>query len=209
MTYSYRSIIRLVWPLALGMINNAVMQFVDRAYLAHHSMLSLEACLPSSALAGVFVGFFQSVVGFTSVLVAQYYGAADDSSCRKSYHAGLLLALASGLLMLPLMPLGWWIFSLASPSAELFASERAYYDVVMAGAIFLFGQMAASSYFTGRGRTRLVFCLPLTFVVKYFGGSILWLWSTMLVYVIVISIGSIIRWRLGAWKNIKVLEKVL
>ena len=56
-----------------------------------------------------------------------------------------------------------------------------------------------------RSIIRLVW--PLAFVVKYFGGSILWLWSTMLVYVIVVSIGSIIRWRLGAWKNIKVLEK--
>ena len=40
---SYREIVRLVWPLALGMINNAVMQFVDRAYLARESMESLEA----------------------------------------------------------------------------------------------------------------------------------------------------------------------
>ena len=33
----YAEIVRLVWPLALGMVNNAVMQFVDRAYLAHSS----------------------------------------------------------------------------------------------------------------------------------------------------------------------------
>ena len=161
MTYSYKSIIRLVWPLALGMINNAVMQFVDRAYLAHHSMLSLEACLPASALAGVFVGFFQSVVGFSGVLVAQYHGAGDEMNCRNSYRAGMWIAVASGFLMLPLVPLGWLIFSLASPSAELFACERSYYNLVMIGSVFLFGQMAASSYFTGRGRTRLVFWVNL------------------------------------------------
>ena len=154
-------ILRLVWPLALGMINNAVMQFVDRAYLAHHSLISLEACLPASALAGVFVGFFQRVVGFSGVLVAQYHGAGDESGCRKSYHAGFCIAIVSGLLMLPLIPLGWWIFSLSSPSPELFASERAYYNVVMAGSVLLFGQIAASSYFTGRGRTRLVFWVNL------------------------------------------------
>ena len=69
----------------------------------------------------------------------------------------------------------------------------------------------------GAGDTRFVFwwmlvCafliwLPLTFAVKYYGGSILPLWSTMLVYVFILSIGSILRWRMGAWKNIKILEK--
>ena len=44
---SYLSILKLVWPLALGMINNAVMQFVDRAYLARDSMAALEAVLPA------------------------------------------------------------------------------------------------------------------------------------------------------------------
>ena len=161
MTYSYRSIVRLVWPLALGMINNAVMQFVDRAYLAHHSLLALEASLPASALAGVFVGFFQSVVGFAGVLVAQYHGAGDERNCRRSFRAGLWVAAASGLLMLPCLPLGWWIFSLAGPSPELFACEREYYDVVTVGAVFLFAQMAAASFFTGRGRTRLVFWVNL------------------------------------------------
>ena len=72
---SYREIVRLVWPLALGMINNAVMQFVDRAYLARESMESLEAVLPASILAWIFMCFFQSVVGYSNVFVAQYHGA--------------------------------------------------------------------------------------------------------------------------------------
>ena len=73
----YLEILKLVWPLALGMINNAVMQFADRAYLAHDSMASLEAVLPSGMLAWVFMGFFQSVVGYAGVFVAQYHGAKD------------------------------------------------------------------------------------------------------------------------------------
>ena len=59
---SYWSIAKLVWPLALGMANNAVMQFFDRMYLAHESMRALEAVMPASTLAWVFLGFFQAVV---------------------------------------------------------------------------------------------------------------------------------------------------
>ena len=95
----YLEILKLVWPLALGMINNAVMQFADRAYLAHDSMASLEAVLPASILAWIFMCFFQSVVGYSNVFVAQYHGAGDGDGSRACYRAALLIAAASGLLM--------------------------------------------------------------------------------------------------------------
>ena len=153
----YLDILRLVWPLALGMINNAVMQFVDRAYLAHESMASLEAVLPSGILAWVFMGFFQSVVGYAGVFVAQYHGAGDFGKCRACYHAAGVIALVSGVLMLPLWPFGDWILSLTAPSAEILSLERTYYDIVILGGVFVYGQMAATAYFTGRGFTRIVF----------------------------------------------------
>ena len=157
----YLDILKLVWPLALGMINNAVMQFADRAYLAHDSMASLEAVLPSGILAWVFMGFFQSVVGYAGVFVAQYHGAKDYARCRSCYYAAVALAVAAGVLMLPLWPLGDWVLGLAAPSATVLAMERTYYDIVILGGIFVYGQMAATAYFTGRGLTRIVFWVNL------------------------------------------------
>ena len=58
----YLKIARLVWPLALGMMNNAIMQFVDRAYLSGYSLSALEAVLPAGMLMWIFAGFFQAVV---------------------------------------------------------------------------------------------------------------------------------------------------
>jgi len=46
----------------MGMVNNAAMQFVDRAFLAKHSMAAFESVLPACTLSWVFVGFFQSIV---------------------------------------------------------------------------------------------------------------------------------------------------
>ena len=153
---SYLQILKLVWPLAIGMVNNAIMQFTDRAFLAHESMASLEAVLPASMLAYIALGFFQSVVAYSGTFVAQYHGAGDGERCRRSYHAGVIIALVSGLAILWAIPLGTWVFETFSNGPEVIARQKAYYDICTAGGVFLFGQMAAQAYFTGLGRTRIV-----------------------------------------------------
>lgn len=157
----YLDILKIVWPLALGMINNAVMQFVDRAYLARYSMEALDAVLPAGVLAWIFMGFFQSVIGYSGVFVSQHHGAGNTAMCRVFYRSAMILSLIAGILMFPLLPLGDWIISLSAPSAQIAAMERTYYDIMIMGGFFVYGQMAASSFFTGRGKTRIVFWVNL------------------------------------------------
>jgi len=157
----YLDILRLVWPLALGMVNNAVMQFVDRAYLAHDSMGALEAVLPAGMLMWIFAGAFQSVVGYSSVFVGQFHGAGETEKCREACRVALLLSAVAGLLSLPLTGFGSWILSLTASSPRLLADERSYFTIMMGGSFFVYAQMAAASYFTGCGRTRIVFWVNL------------------------------------------------
>jgi MATE family multidrug resistance protein len=154
---AYFEILKLVWPLALGMVNNALMQFIDRAFLARESMESLEAVLPASMLSFIIVGFFQAVVAFSGTFVATYHGAKKPFMCIRSYRAGTLLAFAFGILALAFIPLGGFVFDAISDGEALIAREKAYYSISTAAGIFLFGQMAAQAYFTGRGKTRAVF----------------------------------------------------
>ena len=138
------------------MVNNAFMQFVDRAFLARESMASLEAVLPASMLAYIALGFFQSVVAYSGTFVAQYHGAGDREMCRRSYFAGMVIALVSGVLMIAAIPLGGWVFETFANGAEVIARQKTYYGICTAGGVCLFGQMAAQAYFTGLGRTRIV-----------------------------------------------------
>ncbi|MBR4257409.1 MAG: polysaccharide biosynthesis C-terminal domain-containing protein, partial [Kiritimatiellae bacterium] len=153
----YLEILRLVWPLALGMVNNAIMQFVDGVFLARESLESLEASLPASMLAILVMGFFQSVVAYSGTFVAQYHGAGDSRGIRMSYRAGLVITLAAGILAIAVIPLGLMVAPFMSENPAVVARASSYYAIVSVGAIALCGQMAASSYFTGRGKTRLVF----------------------------------------------------
>ena len=158
---AYLEVFRLTWPLALGMANNAIMQFVDRVFLSQESTASLEAVLPAAILSFLFVGLFQSVVVYSGTFVAQYFGAGSERGCRASYHAGLLLAAVFGVVLFALVPPGLLVFDWVGHSPDVLARERVYYSIVTSGGFALCGTMAASGYFTGKGRTRLVFWINL------------------------------------------------
>ena len=158
---AYLDILGLVWPLALGMANNALMQFIDRAFLARESTESLEAVLPASMLSFILLGFFQAVVAYSGTFVATYHGAGDDRMCKASYRAGSALAVLFGLFCLLFIPLGGAVFEALSTGESLIAREKSYFSICTAAGIFLFGQMAAQAYFTGRGKTKAVFAVSL------------------------------------------------
>ena len=157
----YIEIIRLVWPLALGMVNSAVMQAVDRAFLARYSVDALAAVLPATTLAWVFLSFFQSVVGYSGVFVAQYHGAKDEAGCRRSFAAAICVSLLALVPTALAVAAGAFVISSTAASPAMAAMERSYFDVLMCGSVFVYLQMAAISYLTGRGRTRLVFWVGL------------------------------------------------
>ena len=123
---SYWSIAKLVWPLALGLANNAVMQFFDRMDLAHESMRALEAVMPASTLAWVFLGFFQAVVSYSGVFVAQCHGAGDAAGGRRFFRAGEWTSVLSFLLLLPLVWAGDALFPWIAAVPELVRMECAY-----------------------------------------------------------------------------------
>ena len=157
----YLDVFRLTWPLALGMANNAVMQFVDRVFLSNESAASLEAVLPASVFSGVFVCFFQAVVAYSGTFVAQYCGAGSERGCRSSYHAGLAISAIFGAMLLLLVPPGIAVLDWVGHSPDVLAREKTYYSIVTGGGFATCAMIAASGYFTGLGRTRLVFFVNL------------------------------------------------
>lgn len=139
------------------MLNNAVLQFADRAFLARESMASIEAALPASMLALIVTGFFQSIVSYSGTFVAQYHGAGNVRGVAASYRAGKLIAVMSGIIAVLLIPVGWHIFPVMTDNPEVLTRARTYYTILSLGSVAVCGQSAAASFFTGQSCTRIVF----------------------------------------------------
>lgn len=152
----YKEILKLSWPLALGMINNGILHFTDRAFIARESMAGLEASMSASMLALVILCFFQSVTSYSGTFVAQFFGAKDGRKATLSYHAGLWIAALSGVAAILLLPVGSFILEKFSNGEEILALQRTYYTVCTVGGFFLFAQMAAQGFLTGLGKTRII-----------------------------------------------------
>lgn len=153
---SYRELLRIAVPLIVTSAFFTVQNFCDRMFLAWYSPATLQAAVPAGILFFTLVCGFMSTAAFANSLVAQYYGSGDLRSCSRSVAQAILLALLSFPLILLLIPVGLWMLSLSGHAPDVMAAEKTYLKVLMAGGLFLPLSSAVSSFFSGRGLTKVI-----------------------------------------------------
>lgn len=150
-----RELVVTAYPLILSTASSTVMQFVNRVFLAHYGPDELAACVPAGLLAFVFACFFFGTVSYTNAFVAQYHGRAKSASVSVAVWQGVWLAIAAGLAMLALTPLGYWIISVSGHPPAVIELEKDYFLILNATGIIFLSNVALSSFFTGRGLTKV------------------------------------------------------
>ncbi len=140
-------------PIIVTMASFTLMQFFDRVFLARHGSVSLRASLPAGILAFTLTMFFQSLAGYAGTFVAQYHGAGRKKECGRATAQGIWLGLLTWPLCLALVPLGFWILSIARHPADVLVAEKTYMGILMVGAGFWSLTNAVSGFFSGRGDT--------------------------------------------------------
>jgi MATE family multidrug resistance protein len=153
---SYRALLRIAVPLIITSASFTVQNFCDRLFLAWYSPATLQAAVPAGILFFTLVCGFMATAAFANSLVAQYYGSGDLHSCSRSVAQSILLALFSFPLILLLIPAGRWMLTLSGHSPDVMAAEKTYLTVLMAGGLFLPLSSAVSSFFSGRGLTKVI-----------------------------------------------------
>ena len=97
----WKSLIFYVMPLIMGTFFQQLYNTVDAVVVGRFvGKEALSAVGGTSAmLVNVFVGFFVGVSSGAGVVVAQYYGAKNETDLTKTVHTAMLLALASGIIL--------------------------------------------------------------------------------------------------------------
>jgi MATE family multidrug resistance protein len=131
-------------------------QFVERVFLTWRSPESVAAAMPAGLVCFVFMSLFLGTVTYANTFVAQYTGAGRPERAGASVWQAIHLAALSGVLMLGLVPLAGAIFDWAGHDPKVRPLEVAYFQLLCYGAAPHLVASAASTLFTGLGRTRVV-----------------------------------------------------
>ena len=153
----YREFLVIAFPLILSTAAWSVQHFVDRMFLTWYSTEAMAAALPGGMTNFVFASFFIGVASYVNTFVAQYNGAGRRRRVGPALWQGGYLAIisaaASGILILLAQP----IFDLIGHEPSIREQEVTYFSILCFGHPPLILATALSCFFSGRGRTWMVF----------------------------------------------------
>ena len=142
----------LAVPLIISTGTTSVLYFIDRMFLTWYSAEAIAASMPASMVSQAFMSFFFGVAGYTSVFVAQYFGAARYARVGPVIWQGIYISVLGGLLLLCLIPFATTIFTFFGHEPAVMQDEIIYFRVLCLGGVPALAAAAIAGYFSGRGK---------------------------------------------------------
>ena len=155
-TVTYRELFKIALPLIVTAASFTMLNFCDRMFLSWYSPLTIQAVVPSGILAFTLISFFMALCAISNSFVAQYYGAKEYENCSRSVAQSIFMALLSWPFILLLIPVGIELLSISGHAPEVFELEKKYLSIVMLGGTAPALTAAAGSFYSGRGKTRMI-----------------------------------------------------
>jgi len=151
-----REVLVIALPLVVQTCFWSIMWFIDRLYLSWYSQEATAAALPGGMLHWVLICLPMGIASYVNTFVAQYYGAGRLERIGVAVKHGIWFGWATVPLFLLAIPLAPWMFRLFNHPPEMQRLEVVYFQVLALGAGAVVVSSAQSSFYTGRGLTRVV-----------------------------------------------------
>ena len=164
----------LAGPMVISTVSFTVMTFIDRMFLTHYSLDAVAAAMPSAMLQFTVISFPLGVASYVNTFVAQYQGAGRRRQIGPIVWQGVWIGLAAIPLLLLTTPFAHFYFHHAGHDPAVVVDEIAYYDVLIYGSGAVILAPALSSFFTGRGETRVVMVVDIC--AATLNGVLAWMW---------------------------------
>ncbi|QDU41362.1 Multidrug resistance protein MdtK [Maioricimonas rarisocia] len=219
---SLRELWLVAMPLMISSGSLSLMHVVDRIFLTWVSVDALAASMPAGVFNWTVMSIPFGVAMYTNTFVAQYDGAGRHDRVVASLWQGGVLALLSGLLLLVGVPLAGPIFHAMGHAENVREMEIVYFRTLICGAVPMLLAAVLSSFFSGRGQTRVVMWVHLgsallNAVLDYvlifgagpfpelgiFGAAL----ATVLANVVACAVFGILVWRIARSEGYPLLEQ--
>lgn len=158
---SYRDLFEVALPLIITSASFTMLHFCDRMFLSWYSPVSIQAVVPAGILSFTLISFFMALCAIANSFAAQYYGAGDPENCSRAVAQSIFMALFSAPLIWLLIPVGVWMMSISGHAPAVFEQEKVYLSTLMLGGFNVPLTAAAGSFYSGRGKTKVIMLVHL------------------------------------------------
>jgi MATE family multidrug resistance protein len=149
-------LLRLAWPLILSNSIWTLQIALDRILLGKASSDAIAAALPAALVFWTPIILFQYTANYATTFVAQYTGAGQSPRVGPAVWQSLYFSAVAGVAFLGLIPLAEPLMALGGHSGRVQELEVTYFRCLCFAALPTLLSSAASSFFAGRGESRIV-----------------------------------------------------
>jgi MATE family multidrug resistance protein len=157
-----KEIMVIAVPLIMSTGAHGLRMFTDRAFLMWYDTNAISSAMMAGMAAFTIISLFQGTIAYVNTFVAQYTGAARHHRIGHAVWQGVFMAVLAGIIMLLFIIPARRFFQLIGHNPRIQVFEITYFRIMCIGAAPAMVSIALSSFFTGRGKTKLVMWITLT-----------------------------------------------
>jgi MATE family multidrug resistance protein len=146
----------IAFPMIVSTACDGIMTFTDRLFLARLSPEQMNAAMGGGVAMQMMTFFFIGLTGYTTALVAQYYGSGQKNMATVTAFQALIVSFVAYPIILIFKPLTVVFFDFMHVPAGQIGYQITYFNIVIYGALIGILRNSISSYFSGIGRTKII-----------------------------------------------------
>jgi MATE family multidrug resistance protein len=167
-------VLALSYPLILSQMSFTVQVFVDRLFLTWYSREAVAGAVMGLIATWSVIGVFLGTGEYLTTFVAQYFGAGRHERIGPVLWQGVYFSMAAGLLAASLSPLAGPVFAHTGHEPLVQEYEATSSRIFLMGAFPIILMATLSTFFAGRGRTKVV--LGVNVVATLMNATLDYLW---------------------------------
>ncbi|HUG53015.1 MAG TPA: MATE family efflux transporter [Vicinamibacteria bacterium] len=156
-----REVLLLAYPLILAHVSFVVQTFVDRLFLTWYSAEAVAGAVTALFATLAVIMLFTGTGEYLTTFIAQYVGAGRPHRVGPALWQGVYFSAAAGVFIASLAPLAGPVFALAGHEPLVMQYEVTYASILLRGAFPVVLMATLSTFFAGRGETRVVLLVNL------------------------------------------------
>lgn len=151
-----KELLVLALPMIISTACDGVMTFTDRLFLARVGSEQMNAALGGGVAMQMLTFFFMGLTGYSTALVAQYFGAGEKANATKSAFQAILITIMAWPVILVLKPLTVGYFHFMNIPDSQIGFQTSYLNILAWGGVLGMMRYTLGCYFIGIGKTKIV-----------------------------------------------------